>query len=435
MAFEVGKREKIFVGVVGLVFSIAVLHFMLFKPRHDKLNQAKADYEAAVESSKVGRVPKDWRAQVTKYNEETAKLTTQYRTVLANMRLITKDGQPYDPMLLKAASTFFADPKTYHPYPEEDQVAQLILTKVRALVDFAQKNPQTKFSYLLDPNSASSWKLPTALPEAFTRGQADLNDEVNKLIQSIRFIKSSQATDPNQLMQAQTNWWTHFTLITGADMTQMQAVINEGGPFAWTIKMLMTIDLIDRQMKAAGKPGVPQAKLREAFGVELNPLECIYVAQQLDALIDLQQIMQKTGIEEVLRVKLDSRMDKIFNPKFLETPPPVGATPTPTPTPSPTPSYTGGYGGYGAYGGAGGAAATPTPAAQENVGTVTPIEIQFVAPNPKVIDCLYAIASAPAYYPIDALTLRGSVPLSNGQLRGKVVADALVNVLADFPSK
>lgn len=437
MAFEVGKREKIFVGVVALVFTIGALHFLLFAQQHERLKIAKMEYEDALADASKGRVPNDWRQRVEQYRAETEQIKQQYLDRMTAMRVVSATPGFYLPSpfwegVLGLSSTT-GQVAQYYPYPGEEQIAQVVLDQMKTLMQLKEQNSSINFSFL-----ENYWRLPTQLPATYTRqGQRNLRDDITHLLELYELLRSTVRASDQAAVNAEIQRWQILESLTGTPAQDLQYTIpSEAGPKVLELKFLMHVDLIQQYLESQpGAQPIDERLLRQAFGVEVHPIDYFHIYNQLAGLIDIMQIAAQSGIQEMPYAMLLERKDKIFDEEWLKTPS-ADATPEEEEEEEVAGGYYGGgYGSYGGYGGGGTAQETPEEAGVTDVGDIMPIYFMLYGPNSSIVDCLYGITTAPAYYPIDQLTLRGSLPPSQGRVSGYVYADVTVNVLSDVHSE
>ncbi|MCX7016233.1 MAG: hypothetical protein NTW86_27360 [Candidatus Sumerlaeota bacterium] len=437
MAVEFGKREKIFVGVVSLVLSIAALHLLIFMDRHNDLANSKAQYDAARGQLPSGATPPNFQKVITDYQAETARLKEQYVGFYKPLNIDTDEAMIFwYPKIMD-----FNKGNGKYPYPGEDEVAQALIGAVKELLKFRADNPSINLTFLA-ADSPNGWRLPDGLAPEIQSGQISLELLLREMSSNLDAMDAYKDAAFHTQMDA--NYRAKRDLLASTPEEWFTLVKDpKAGPgeSVRTVKLLMHLDLIMAELKRANSK-MTQAEAMRALDLKLEPFESFHLFRQLQSLVRILEIAKQAGVAEVPWVKLMRRVDLLYDPTW-ETQLVAGVvTPTPTPTPAGRRGGYGGYGygGYGGYGGKGakyggayaagyeGGGAVET-ATTVKVANAMPVEIDFYGPNPVVASCLYAIATAPQAFLIDQLWLAKPVQATNPDPE-KVAARAQIACLA-----
>ena len=432
MAFEVGKREKIFVGVVALVLSIAALHLAIFMERHSYLASSLSKYEEAKQMLPPGATPANSQQVIATYEAETKRLQEQYASVYQPMNLDLNAVVWWPPMeaFMKGANQY--------PYTGEDVVEQELTKGLKALIQFKNENASMKLTFL-GADSPTGWHIPETLPPAIQRGQINLNDLVAAIIEDNNMLNHLNPERVETVSRLWSSYQSRLVQLTDTPAEKWVLLTTELGEVLYQLKMLAHIDLVMAELSKSGSK-VTRATLRRALRLQLNPIESYHISRQLEALLEVLRTAKEAGVEEVPRVKLESHKKLVYDAAWSQgtggaaPPTPAATTPaTPAPAAPAAAPKRGGYGGYnyggysygtGAAGYAAGSVAMGM--SEQEVGDAMPFEIDFLGSNQSVSDCLYKIISSPRSFDIEQLALGGMPVVKQA---GKILARATVTVL------
>lgn len=387
---KLGNREKVVVGVIALILSIAALHFFIFSPKARELAEAKRKYTGALgEYNMMGSIQSP--SVLKKYEDQSKEYDEQLTTLVQDLNLI--------------APAYYVEDK---PESIEKRRADFI-SRIKKLLAAREETDPPKLVFLGD----KGWDLPESLPENIERRRINLWDLMSKLdaIHSIldvivnQTVKQTKEEERRQLL-----------LQLGYDQ-QKVASISRYGDYVPLIKKLVHAQLI-----LAEKPEeypITKEKLYQLLRIEFPDNVLLYVNKQLDAVNDLVTMARENKIDEITMVRVLPKSEVFKEPEQTEAPAAPGAAPgaAPAAAPAAPPAraapaidvYAGG-----AWAGAAGEAgiagpammATPTPPPRKLVCVITPIQLRFSGTNLNAMKFLYEITHSKRTYEIEDLAIQ-----------------------------
>lgn len=421
---QFGNREKIVVGSIAVLVTIAALHGMVFKPRADDLAREQAEFLNQKNAiSQLGQ-PKE--------------LLTIYRFQLANAEYAIQYFETLKEMNLTI-------PDYYTTKLDLERQQEDLRRELANLLALRQPETKPKLSFL----DEGKWDLPEKLSESVTASGVDLGDKVRQIINADEVIKVLPSGTP---LRAQKEF-EYKQMLRGlsVDLDRVQFVIPQFGEPVKAFYILHRARLVREAL-----PGDFTAKtpLEDLFRLEW-PGQILNPVRQIQGLVDMIKMAREAGIEEIASVTLSPTM-VIYPPmKGVTAPSPgsmvasgpgmgMGASPYGGgpgmdpygggPAMDPYGGYAGGSYAEGIPGGEFGGGFNPYAAAPQQqavtaeiLGAAAPIRIEFIGPNLNVMKFLHQITHARRTYDVDYLAIK-AMEETSGSIR--VIANVVLVTVA-----
>lgn len=439
-----GKKELTAIVVVGIAAAAAAVHFGIFAQKQQEYASTSQEYSAAVEQLNNAEFIRDEQA-FADYQAKTIEYEAVATSASAQLNLKTLS---------------FGDGK-----PAPGAVDQWASQTIVLLSELNQRRGNLSF---LGPNG---WNLPASLANANPAAQ---RDAISRLVTAYRALKQSQQPAAEAAARqnyntaldnlgisarevsnfAFPNWrqpqfffnsesWIINQVKSNQSYSSLVGMLPQGG---YDLKNLYNYNGLQRfgsavpelkkiWMYALVKQVLETDDLRqfgEALEIQIpldNPEPLNSINKQLRALIEIIDVAQRNGVQDIQQVSL---MRPINVAKAVIREP--GATPPPEATPAPTPDYGGGMGmdmmmmemGGMPEGGPLGNAhvATPVPDA-EAVGVGAGIELYMVGPNAGIVRFYYDISHKTGTYGLDDVYVHQA---SGGSLRTSATIEVITDV-------
>lgn len=420
-----GKKELTAIVVVGIAAAAAAVHFGIFSQKQQEYATTSQDYTAAVEQLNNAEFIRDEQA----FADYQAK-TDQYEAVATS-----------------ASAQLNLEPLTFGATkPAPGAIDQWASQTIALLSDLNQRRasgqPQLSF---LGPNG---WNLPASLPNA---NPATLQDSIDKLNTAYRALRQSQQPAAEASARANyntaldnlgiaarevsnfafPNWrqpnfffnneaWITNQIRANQSYSSLVSPLPNGGHdlqnlynynglqrFGQAVPDLKKIWVYALIRQALGEnPGADLRTFGEALEISIpldKPDTLNSINKQLRALVDIIDVAQRNGIQDIQQVAL-MRPVNVAKAVIRE----AGATPPPEATPAATPALMGEAAEMmmleaGAMEGGhrpGQAIVTPVPDA-EAVGTGAGIELYMTGPNAGIIRFYYDLSHRTGTYGLD----------------------------------
>lgn len=434
---QFGNREKIVVGSIAGLVTIAALHGLVFKPRADELAREKLEFLNQKNAiSQLGQ-PKE--------------LLTIYRFQLANAEYAIQYFEALKDMNL-------AIPEHYTTKPDVEKQQADFRGEMEKLLALRGPEAKPKLTFL----DEGKWDFPERLPDAVMAAGVDLGDKVRSIVNADEVIKVLPAGTP---LRAQKEYEYKMLLRElSVDLDRVQFAIPQFGQSVKTMHILHRAKLI---RNALPRDFEMKASLEELFRLEW-PEQILNPVKQLQGLVDLIKMAREAGIEEISSVTLSPTL-VVYPPMKGVTAPAVGGMVASAPGMGMSPYGAPGMGAdpygapgmgaspYGApgmgtdpygspYGGPGGGnlaegmpggefgAFNPYASAPQQqvvsaelLGASAPIRIEFVGPNLNVMKFLHQITHSRRTYDVDYLAIK-AMEETSGSVR--VIANVVLITVA-----
>ena len=393
---KLANREKMVIGIITLILTIAALHFFIFSPKARQLADSKTNWDQALaQYNRVASVQSP--SDLKRYEGETEKYDEQFIQLVLALNL--------------AAHTYYVEAK-----PESvEKRREDFLNLIEQLLVAEKEEGALKLSFLAD----QGWDMPDSLPEDIEKRRVNLWDLMSKLdaIHSILDVIANETVKRTKEEERRL-----LLLQLGFDQRKV-ASLARYGDYVPLIKSLVHAQLI--LGKKPEEYRLTTEKLYELLRIEFPDSLLLYLNKQLGAVIDLVQMARENKIDEISMVRLLPKSE-VFKELEQTSEPESGATADPgagPPRPARVFADPGARAGGGAAGEGGGAMpgpgagmqATPAPPTRKLVCVITPVQLRFSGTNLNAMKFLYGITHAMRTYEIEDLAIQ-AVEGSTGEV-------------------
>ncbi|MEQ8822037.1 MAG: hypothetical protein RLY93_17515 [Sumerlaeia bacterium] len=445
---RIGNRERIVIGVIAALAVIGGLHWFVFRERAREFEDARNQYNSLKSQLESQGNARAW--------DEIYRF--QFRTINAERDLfeVFRDSRlPIPKEYIKGGETE-EEKALFKRLQKENIWQQLERLQTRAAnrdanprLTFVEARVQAPSPFIegrpVDQNDAFRWGLQSAPPPVVQRG-ADPGDLIRRLRDTDVVI--SQLPDNSDLLRQKETEYERMLTALGYN-PEFKDFLEER--FGETTGLLYHLSAVDQFKEILPKDTLLEQRERQISDEEFErrlsdlfrlewPKSLLTVYKQIDALLDIVEIAEQNGIEEISYVDL-------VDMTLIKWPPPEKKKADETESQTDTSAasqeallyeqYYGGGAGYpgagGGYPGAGGygpgalGAPAETGEKKDTVAASVPIEIEFSGTNSNVMAFLHDLTHKKRLYEVDALKMQ-----SNPRREGQVIVRAYINVISHF---
>jgi len=377
------NREKVVIGIITLILTIAALHFFIFSPRARQLADAKTNWDRALaQYNRVASVQSP--SDLKRYEGQTEKYDEQFIQLVLALNL--------------AAQTYYVEDK-----PESvEKRREDFLSLIEQLLAAEKEEGALKLSFLAE----QGWDLPDSMPENIEKRRVNLWDLMSKLdaIHSILDVIANETVKQTKEEERRL-----LLLQLGFDQRKVVSLARYGD------HVPLIKGLVHAQLILGKKPEeyrLTTDKLYELLRIEFPDNLLLYLNKQLVAVNDLVQMARENKIDEISMVRLLPKSE-VFKELEQTSDPESGAAAAPAAGPVRSGRV---FVDAGAWAGAGGASeaggtgaavqATPAPPARKLICVITPVQLRFSGTNLNAMKFLYEISHSMRTYEIEDLAIQ-----------------------------
>ncbi len=420
---RIGNREKIVVGVIAAVGTIAALHFTIFHKSARAFRSAKENYEAEKSKLESQGSPKAW-ADINRFEYQTINYEISF------YELLNKSGVEIPSEFAALAGEAVGDGAKLL----ELQLG-LSWDILHDLQEMSRKPNGTRLTFL---GSNRSWFILDRLPDSVTQGATEVSDLVRRLQDTNELIKS--APEESRLLESKEQEYEFQLRQFGLDVNRRELMKDYFGELP---ALLYTYNRIDIVMQAVPKNelGIQTdeeytQRLKDLFRVEwANKDDGFSPYKQMKALKEFCELANKHGIREIGQVKMWENTPLRWPPKEEAAIQQDAANVT---------------GSFYSAGSSNAGGQRNQAGAEDNrpqIANAVPIELMFTGSNTAVMSFLYEISNGPDHYEVefvDIQSVTGQEDLVQVRAVIKVIAyynnillteDDIVKKLSDLESE
>ncbi len=435
MKLRMGNREKmVFGGIITIVF-IALLHMMVFSRKAKKYEETRRSWQDS--KSKVETLVSEAKNpnDVTKLENENKQMLDEFIKIVEELRI--------------ELPTHYLDSSPESIQKRHDEFLALIKT----LLEMQSGLQTTKLTFL----GEKGWDLPTKLPDPIRERPARLWDVISQLNQISQVLEVIGAED---VKQTQIMEYSVLLKEIGVDEVKINKLSSLGKELPF-INRICHLQLIMKEKPEDVK--FTDQDVMKLLRITYPDMELLKINKQLASLVELIQMADKHGVEEITQIF-------IMDQTIIKKPPepgkesesaPGGAPVTPPSTLEPELELGGEFGPGAMEFGPGamefepgamefepgarrpGGAARPGTARQPQgpppetiIAIGAPITIGFVASNLSATNYLYNIVNSSRTYELDSLNIN-VIPEREGIQQVFALVNTLVmvsDVVVDLPT-
>ncbi len=409
---ELRPSAKIAIGVIAALGTIGALHLLVFQKNARQFQSAQSEYQRTLNDFRNQGNARNWN-EIYEFQYTTFKRELEFWDSVQSLNVAFPDK--YNPL----------NPETFDRAAQEQDYWDCYRYLQNARLE-GQAGQGPAMSFLGGRPSQGNqppggWQLVDTLPPALIQAQIAVEDEITRLSNEDRLIKSIGANNP--AYPARVEGYRRQLLRLGMDLNERERLAETYGSVVGTIYTINRIDIVMQALPDEfwNTPDIGQRRkqMYDLFQMEWPKDESggevmYYGYRQIRAMQDMLETAKKDRIEEIYRVIAHGKLDLFYVD-------PAEANKQPEQKQNQWDPNDGGFNDY--PGNNPGGRSPKKDTKEPPIGGAMPIEMVFKANNADAMGYLYELANESAPYELDKLRLRQT------NEEGKIFAYAWFNVV------